>query len=279
MTPTAAPPAITTLRSPRDIAALDRAAALAWRAARAGLGACVAGATTAEVGERVGEVIRAAGARPVFEGYRPAGAPSAFAAAACVSVGEDALHAPPGPRTLVPGDLVTVDAGVELEGWIGDVAESGIVAGAPGEELHLQRRLLRAARRAVAVAVRAARPGARWGEVARAVRATVAPQGLTVLAGYAGHGVGRTLHEPPRAAYETRIGGGGDFLLLPGMVFTIEPIVLAPPGRSHLAADGWTVRTSDGSPACHVERMIAVTRRGARVLGLPGRCFRALRGL
>lgn len=256
------------LRSRRDIAGLNRAARLAWTAVRAGIGVGRAGLTTAEVEGAVREAILAGGGRPAFDGYRPPGARTAFTGAACISVNDEAVHARPGGRVLQPGDLVTIDAGVELDGWFGDVAESVVLRGG---DPHAER-LLRGCRRAVGAGVRACGPGVWWSIVARAVRAAAAVEGFMVLPGFAGHGVGRSLHEAPRAGYGARAGDRGDFTLMPGMVLTVEPIVVAPPGSVEHAADGWTVRTSDGSPACHVERMVAITRRGSRVLGLRSRC-------
>lgn len=272
--PEAGPPPSVELRSARDIQALDRAAAAARAAARRAVLACREGLTTAALAEIARREILSAGANPAFEGYRPSGAPSPFPAAACVSVNEQALHAPPGERRLRPGDLVTVDVGVELEGWLGDYAESVVVPG-PAEPVEL----LRAAQRAAAVAIRACRPGVWWSAVARAVRASLASEGWMALPGYAGHGIGRALHEQPRAAYDARPGDSGDFVLLPGMVFTIEPVVVSPPGAVRIEPDGWTVRTADGSSACHLERTVAITRAGARVLGLCRSCRPAPSGL
>lgn len=269
------PVASAVLRSSREIRALDRAAGAARAAACEGLRNCRAGVTTASVAELVREAILRAGGRPAFEGYRPPGAPSAFPGPACISVSEEALHAPPGGRTLRPGDIVTVDVGVELDGWYGDFADSVLL---PGAEPHVAA-LLAAARSAVAVGTRACRPGVWWSSVARAVRSALAAEGLMALPGYAGHGIGRALHEQPRAAYDARAGDAGDFLLFPGMVLTLEPVVVAPPGLVEVGDDGWTVRTADGSPACHAERMVAVTRAGARILGLGRECHPAAQGL
>ncbi len=211
----------------------------------------------------------------LFEGYHPPAAASAFPGPACISVNDQAVHAPPGDRILRAGDLVTVDVGATLDGWCGDVAEGLVLPG--GDDGHEP--LLRACRRAVAAGVRACGPGVQWSAVARAIRAAAAAEDCVVLPGFSGHGVGQRLHEPPRAGYRTAAGDRADFTLLPGMVLTIEPIVSRPPGGVVDDADGWTVRTADGTAACHVERMVAVTRHGARVLGLPGRCFRAADGL
>ena len=267
------------LRSSRDIVALDRAAALAWTAVRRGLCSAQPGTTTAAVGELVRRAIVDAGGAPAFEGYIPPSSATPFPGAACISVNEECVHAPPGPRVLEPGDLVTIDAGVDLDGWFGDVADSVVVPGAEDDRASAHTALLHASRCALAAGVRACRPGARWHEVARAVRAAAALHDLTPLAGLAGHGVGRALHEPPRAGYQTRPGDAGDFVLLPGMVLTVEPVLVHPPGASRQAPDGLTVRTADGSTACHAERMVAVTRRGPRILGLSGWCSGRVDGL
>lgn len=251
------------LQSPRDIGGIDRAAGVASAAARAAARSGAPGVRTAELAEIVRRVVTHHGGRPAFEGYAPADAASPFPGAACVCVNEQAVHAPPGCRELHPGDIVTVDVGVELDCWFGDIAESFVVPGGPTAN----RPLLRACRATVAAAVRACGPGVRWSKVCRTVRASAARNGLTVLSEFTGHGIGRRLHEAPRAGYAVRPGQPGDFLLLPGMVLTIEPVLVAPPGRLRLGADGWTVRTADESPACHVERMVHITRNGASVLG------------
>ncbi len=218
---------------------------------------------TAELGEIVRRALALHGGRAAFEGYSPAGSSSPFPGTACVCVNEQALHAPPGSRVLCAGDIVTVDVGVELDGWYGDVAETFVVPGGDGGACPM----LRACRAVVAAAVRACGPGVRWSAVARAVRSSAARYDLTVLAEYTGHGIGRRLHEPPRAGYAVRPGDADDFLLLPGMVLTIEPVLVSPPGGVLVGQDGWTVRTADGSWACHVERMIHITRTGASILG------------
>lgn len=251
------------LRSPRDARKIEQAARVAWLAAREALRVSRAGMTTAELDDVVRGVISRHGGRPAFEHLKTDEAHSPFQGAACICVNEQALHAPPGERALAGGDLVTVDVGVVLDGWYGDVAESGIVPGGASSAAAL----LRAARAAVAAGVRACGPGVRWSEVARAVRSRAASHDLTVLSGFTGHGVGRRLHEPPTAGYETRPAAADDFLLLPGMVLTVEPILAGLPGAVRMEPDGWTVSTADGSPACHVERMVHVTRTGRSVLG------------
>lgn len=251
------------LRSPRDVRQIDHAARAAWQAAREALRACRPGMTTNDLDSIVRREIARRGGRPAFEHVESGRAGAPFPGAACICVNEQAAHAPPNDRALRAGDLVTVDVGVELDGWHGDVAESGVVPG--GGSAH--EALLRAARAAVAAGVLACGPGVRWSAVARAVRACAARHDLTVLTGFTGHGVGRGLHEAPTAGYDTRPGDAADFLLLPGMVLTVEPILAPPPGAVRAGADGWTVSTADGSAACHVERIVHITRAGRSILG------------
>lgn len=250
------------LRSWRDIAGIDRASRVAWDAARSAARAARPGMRTDEIADVVRRIIEAGGARPAFSGYQ-ADHVTPFSGVACVCVGEEALHAPPGARVLVAGDLLTVDVGVELDGWFGDVAESVIVPGGSGA----CEAVLRASRDAAAAAIGACRPGAMWSAAARAARAAAARRDMMILRGYGGHGIGARLHEVPAVSFDARPGGASDFVLLPGMVMTIEPVLLAPPGAVETAPDGWTVRTADGSAACHMERTVCITRRGVAVLG------------
>lgn len=256
------------LYRPAQAQAVERASRTALRAARAACRAAAPGSTTAHLAATAADLIAAHGARPAFPGYppeHPDQAPS-FPGPACISVNDEALHAPPGDRTLAPGDLVTVDVGVELDGWFADVAETVVV---PGRDAPEAAALRLACRRAVAAAVRACAPGVLWSTVARTVRTVAARHDLAVLEGYAGHGIGRRLHESPAAGYAVRPGAASDFHLQPGMIFTIEPVLTRPPARARLQPDGWTLRTEGGAPAAHVERMVWVTETGCRVLGLP----------
>ena len=275
-----------TLYARHEIASINRACALARAAIHTGMGACQPGVSTAQVADIIHAFLVQAGGRAAFVDYTPTDTPAhtPFPAAACISVNEDLIHAPPSDRRLVPGDLVSIDVGVELDGFFGDVAETRIVApeaekAKEHESSTLHARLRIAARATVAAAIRACRPGVQWSTVARAAREKARAHGCRILPGYCGHGIGKKLHEPPHVIFEIEPGENDDFLLVPGMVLTIEPIVLASKSNAVLAADTWTVRSRDGSPGCHVEHMVAVMRDGVRLLGAGKQSFLSRGGL
>lgn len=255
---------------------ISRAASIAHAAVRRGFASACAGATTEDCNLEVEREIEAHGARPAFKGYWPPRAPGPFPAAACICINEEVVHAPPSKRPLSAGDLLTIDVGVEAEGWFGDVADTFVVGPAAADHPAV---VLRGALRAVvAGVVKACRAGGVWSDVTRAAQRVADERGVALLPRYSGHGIGRRLHEPPRAAFGIERGGDDDFRLWPGMVLTIEPIVV--PRRTGVVtlADGWTVRTRDGSLACHAERVVAITRRGPRILGLRGPVARSRQG-
>lgn len=270
------------LKSQRDIASLDRAAAMTWAAMSCAARSCLPGVSTQEVASCIARVIDQLGARAAFKHYQPASAAVPFSDVACVSVNEALIHALPSERTLRAGDLVSIDVGVEIDGFFGDLAQTVVVPGEDGVEdaLRAEHVILReSARATVAACVRAMKPGVRWSLVAAEARATAARYGTRIVPGYCGHGIGRSLHEPPRVLFETLDGQAEDFVLLPGMVLTIEPIVVRTLSHVVVGADHWTVRTRDGASGCHVERMVAITRSGVCMLGAGWQHFLPGRGL
>ncbi len=270
------------LKSQRDMASLDRAAAMTWAALRRGVRACQPGVCTQDVADRIAQAIAQLGVRAAFKQYQPSSAAVPFSDVACVSVNEALIHGLPNDTKLHPGDLVSIDVGVEIDGFYGDLAETIVVPGEGGRD-DAQRAehvmLRKAARATVAACIKAMNPGVRWSIPAAVARATAEQFGARILPGYCGHGIGRTLHEPPRVVFETLTGQPEDFVLLPGMVLTIEPIVVRTPSSVVVGADHWTVRTRDGASGCHVERMVAITRSGVRMLGSGWQHFLSGEGL
>lgn len=262
------------LKSPGEIAAMRRAGEAAWSLIESALARARPGDTTAEVAARLASDIAAIGAEPILQG-RSAGAGPPFPACCCICVNEEALHGIPGPRILRDGDVISVDLALRLDGWCADAASAAIVGRAqPGLSARLA-----AARAVVDAGIATMTPGARWSAVARAAEEAAASAGLRLAAGYAGHGIGRDLHEPPAAPLWHPWTGPEavrvqDFALRPGMVLTIEPVLILG-GRSGSGSDrpelvelddGFTVVTGDRAPACHEERTVAVTREGPVVL-------------
>jgi methionyl aminopeptidase len=245
------------LKSRDEIARIREACAVVG-AVLAELAAAVRpGVSTAELDRLADSRTRALGAAPAFLGYR------GYPASVCISVNEEIVHGIPSPkRLLVEGDIVGIDFGAVLGGFYGDAAISVGVGGVSSAA----QRLLDVTRESLARAIRAAQPGKRLGDIGAAVQGFVEAQGFSVVRDFVGHGIGRSLHEPPHVPnYGTR--GTGD-LLLPGMVLAIEPMVNAGVPETSLLGDGWTAVTADGALSAHFEHTVVITQEGPEILTL-----------
>lgn len=232
-----------------------RAAGLVVAAALDAMEAAVRpGITTAELDAIAGQVLRARGARS---------APRlvyGFPAETCISVDDEVVHGIPGARRLRSGDVVKLDVTVERDGFMADAARTVVV----DDRSELGLRLAACARRAFRAGLAAARPGNRVGAIGARVDAVVRRDRFRVVPELAGHGIGRTIHEPPSVPNVGPPGAG--VVLREGDVLTIEPILCAGSGAVHVAADGWTFRTDDGSLAAHFEHTLVVSRQGPILL-------------
>jgi methionyl aminopeptidase len=211
------------------------------------------GVTTAELDEVGARVMKEHGAHS---------APATvykFPGANCISVNEEAVHGIPGPRVLQEGDLVKLDVTVEKDGFMADAAITVQV----GEVNEDRRRLAGCAERAFRKAMLVARAGFRISEIGRAVEREVRRSGFAVIRDLGGHGIGRTIHEPP--SVPNYPDPGANHVLTEGLVITVEPIIAAGSGRAVLAEDGWTVVTADRLPSAHYEHTLIVTK-GAPIL-------------
>jgi methionyl aminopeptidase len=177
-----------------------------------------------------------------------------FPGTTCISVDDEAVHGIPGPRRLRGGELVKLDVTAELDGFYADACVSVPV----GAIAPRTQRLVAAASSGLRAGMRAAVAGARTGDVGAAVQGEVERRGFSVCHELTGHGIGRTIHEPPTVANVA----GGDEPLTDGLVLTIEPIIAAGEGDVHVMPDRWTVRTDDGSVSAHVEHTVVI-RDGA----------------
>ena len=207
-----------------------------------------AGITTSELDGIAGRFFEANGARsaPAFV--------YGFPGNVLISVNEEIVHGIPGSRRIAPGDLVSLDVTVEKDGYIADAARSLVVM--PGSET--ANRLVACARAAFEDALLVARAGVRVSEIGRAVERKVRREGFSVVQGLAGHGVGRTIHEPP--SVPNQWDPHQQDVLTEGLVLTIEPMVSAGSGRPVEGRDGWTIRTADASLAAHYEDTLVITR-------------------
>lgn len=199
----------------------------------------------------------------VFAAHGARSAPAmlyGFPKTVLISVNDEVVHGIPGPRRLEAGDMVKLDVTLEKDGYVADAARTAIVG--PGSDV--AQRLAACARAAFTSALAVAKAGAKVNVIGRAVETEVRRRGFTVIRGLTGHGVGRAIHEPPSVPnhYDPRQPD----VLTDGLVLTIEPIISAGSDRIREDADGWTVRTSDGSLSAHYEHTLVVTRERPVVL-------------
>jgi methionyl aminopeptidase len=214
-----------------------------------------------ELNEVARSVLAAAGADSPFLGYLPEFARVPFPAVICTSVNDAALHGIPDRRRLAMGDLVSIDCGASLDGWVADAAISFTV----GRPSDADERLISTANAALRAGIAVAVAGGRIGDISAAVGVVGRAAGYGLNTNFGGHGVGRSMHEAPSVPNEGTAGRG--FKLTPGLVVAIEPWFMAGGSDKYVIdGDGWTIRSADGSRAAHVEHTIAVTEDGPVVL-------------
>jgi methionyl aminopeptidase len=213
------------------------------------------GVSTLEIDQEVETLIRQRGAKAAFKGYR------GFPATVCVSINEEVVHGiPAAHRRLKEGDIVGLDFGAIVDGFYADAAVTVPVGEVPTDV----QRLLDVTRESLELAIAAARPGNRLGDISAAVQQHVEAAGFGVVRAFVGHGIGRELHEEPQIPNFGEPGKGP--LLKPGMVLAIEPMVTMGHWEVRVLADRWTAVTEDGSLAAHFEHTVAVTTAGPDVL-------------
>ena len=212
------------------------------------------GVTTGQLDRIADEHIRGRGGVPTFKGYR------GFPGSICASPNEMVVHGIPGSYTLKDGDLLSVDVGVTLEGYVADSAITIPI----GEVDETSTRLIETCCRSLEAAIEQCQPGNRLGDISNAVQTVVESHGFGVVRSLVGHGVGRDMHEDPQIPNYGPAGRGPK--LAPGMVLAIEPMITAGDWGVHPGEDGWAIYTNDGSLAAHCEHTVAITKDGPRVL-------------
>jgi methionyl aminopeptidase len=250
------------LKTPGEIDAIAAAGQVVARVLATLRAKAAPGLTPVALDDIASDMIADAGAVSSFRGYHPRWAPGPYPGVTCISVNDAVVHGVPGLVALEPGDLLSVDFAVHLDGWCADAAFSTVV-GDPADPADLA--LIETTERSLAAGIGAVRPGGRLGDVGYAIGRVARAGRYGMLADHGGHGVGRSMHEDPHVANEGKRRKG--FPLQPGLVIAIEPMLLAG-GRDDYRhdADGWTIRTADGSRAAHAEHTVAVTEDGVRVL-------------
>ena len=212
------------------------------------------GVTTGELDRIAEEYIRSRGGTPTSLGYR------GFPGAICISPNAMVVHGIPGPYEVAEGDLITIDVGVTLDGYIADSAYTFGV----GEISPIARRLLGVGQKALEEGIAQARPGNRVGDISAAVQDAVERNGFSVVRSLVGHGVGRSYHEDPHIPNFGQPGRGPQ--LADGMTLAIEPMVNVGTHHVRMGSDNWAVYSQDGSLAAHFEHTVAITTEGPRIL-------------
>jgi methionyl aminopeptidase len=212
------------------------------------------GVTTEELDALADEFIRSRGGTPTFKGYR------GYPASICTSPNDMVVHGIPGANPLGEGDILSVDVGVTLDGFVADSAYTFPI----GEISQDAERLLEGCKAALAAGIEQCRSGNRLSDISHAIQIVTEEHGFSVVRSLVGHGVGRAMHEEPQIPNFGEPGRGP--LLSPGMTFAIEPMINAGGPDVIIHSDEWSISTADGSLSAHFEHTVAITDDGPRIL-------------
>jgi methionyl aminopeptidase len=241
-------------KSPEEIEKMAAAGRVLARCHTLLAGKARPGVTTAELDQAAEKFIRSQGGEPAFKGYR------GFPGSICASPNSMVVHGIPGPYKLRRGDILSIDIGVILDGWVADAAVTLPI----GNVTPVAKRLLSSTKAALFDAVEQCRPGNRLGDVSHAVQKRVEEDGFSVVRSLVGHGIGRDMHEDPQIPNFGEPGTGP--LLAEGMVLAVEPMVNVGTYKIRIADDQWSVYSEDGSLAAHFEHTVAITGDAPRIL-------------
>jgi methionyl aminopeptidase len=214
------------------------------------------GISTGDIDYLCNEYIVFRGAYPASLNYK------GFPKSVCTSVNKVVCHGIPGKYKLKNGDIINVDVAVNNDGWFGDTSRTFLV----GKVSRLAQNLVEVTREALMIGIDAAKPGNSFGDIGIAISRFVEMNGYSVVRDYCGHGVGASYHESPPTVLHYASAEFQDLQILPGMVFTIEPMVNAGSYRTKILSDGWTAVTADGSLSAQFEHTIAITESEAEIL-------------
>jgi methionyl aminopeptidase len=252
-------------KSPAELEKMRRAGLLVHQILEELARMVAEGVSTYDLEVAAERMIRDAGARPAFKGYYVPAVGARYPFVLCTSVNEEIVHGmPSAKRILKKGDIVSIDTGVELEGYYGDSATT-VAVGEPSESV---KKLLDVTREALELAIDKARPGNRLFDICAAIEHHVTSHGFSVVRDYVGHGIGTSLHEEPQVPnYVDRKNENPR--LKEGMVLAIEPMVNAGRPEAKVLPDKWTAVSKDGSYSAHFEHVVAITSNGPWVLTRP----------
>lgn len=242
------------LKKEKDIEGILRAGKLALETLDLVEQAIQPGIKTDEINTIVHDFTIKNGATPAPLNYR------GYPKSVCISVNDVICHGIPGERALEEGDIVNIDVTPILDGYYADTSKTFFV-GTPGEDA---RKIVTLARECLKAGIGMVSPGNRIGDIGWAIQRLAESQGCSVVREFVGHGVGFGFHEPPQIPHYGRRGTG--VVLVPGMVFTIEPMINLGDKSLHVLADNWTAVTNDGSLSAQFEQTLLVTENGYKSL-------------
>jgi methionyl aminopeptidase len=245
------------IKTPAEIESMRRGGQLLGQFLRELATFVVPGATPLDVEYRAAELFEEHGVLPGFKGYKN------FPNICCIAVNDALVHAIPNDRKFERGDLVKIDCGLILDDLYTDSALS-VVAGGDSAASPTSKKLMQATKKALNLAIREVKPGAKTGDLSAVIQKTVESAGFSIVRELTGHGLGYELHEEPTIFNFGKKGSGT--ALKPGMTFAIEPIVAAGERFIHTLDDRWTIATRDGSWGCQFEHTVLVTENGHEVL-------------
>jgi methionyl aminopeptidase len=251
---------VITLKSAEEISLMRKASQIVAEVLVELAAAVKAGVSTLELDRMAEELTLKKGARPAFKGYQPHDV--MYRHSLCVSINDEIVHGiPKAGRRLKAGDIVGLDFGVVYQGFYGDAARTVAV----GRVSERAEKLMKVTRAALYAGIEQARVGNRIGDIARAVQRTAEEAGFSVVTDFAGHGIGRKLHEDPQVPNYFRTGMPNP-RLQEGMVLAIEPMINEGTAELEILDDGWTAVTADGKLSAHFEHSIAITAAGPDIL-------------
>ncbi|OLT36144.1 type I methionyl aminopeptidase [Rhodococcus sp. BGS-1C] len=248
------------LKTPREIAAMDVTGSFIAELLDDLTERAKPGVNLLDLEMRARELVEQRGATSCYWDYSPSFGRGPFRNVICLSVNDAVLHGLPHDYVLRDSDVLTMDIAVSIDGWVADSARTIIIGRARPED----ERLVESTQKALAAAIAAAVPGNRLGDISAAIGAVAADYGYPVNTQFGGHGLGRTMHEDPHVANTGRAGKG--LKLRPGLTLALEPWFAAGTDEIVFDADGWTIRSADGSRTAHSEHTIAITEDGPLVL-------------
>lgn len=242
------------LKSRQDLQMLKRSGGILAEVMRKTEEILRPGITTLDIDRLSEELILKAGALPAFKGYQ------GFPGTACVSINEEIVHGIPGPRVILEGDIVSIDLGVNYQGYFSDMAVTLPV----GEVEENKKKLMEVAKESLAVGIKQARVGNNLGDISHSIQNFVEGYGFSVVRQFVGHGIGSALHEEPEIPNFGLPHCGP--LLKSGMVLAIEPMINIGGYECEISDNGWTAVTKDKEASAHFEHTVAITDQGPVIL-------------